>query len=226
MGCLPHRAACSGAWGLCCTARPVGAWALAAQRDLFRCMGSLPHSAVRNPLGQDATRAKASKNMEPPMHTDAHRWTRTSAAALLTMRGRLGSALNAHAGLRPIRVHLCASVVPSACLPYPARLHTPTLATVMRPLGCSAAHRAGPVLVHGVLPPSPAGTAARPDWCRRTRGLAVARPGRLRRCGASASRPARSSSPRPGARRAARQAGPLMHPDGRSPACPFRAKPT
>ena len=49
-----------------------GAWGLAAQRGLFRCMGSLPHSAVRNPLGQDATRAKASKNMEPQMHTDAH----------------------------------------------------------------------------------------------------------------------------------------------------------
>jgi hypothetical protein len=85
MGSLPHSAAGSGAWGVCRTARTVqvhGVFAaqrgllvhgvFAAPRGLFWCMGSLPHSAVRNPLGQDATRAKASKNMEPQMHTDAH----------------------------------------------------------------------------------------------------------------------------------------------------------
>jgi hypothetical protein len=74
------------------------------------------------------------------MHADG---AGANATALRTRLGRLGSALNEHAGPRPIRVHRRASAVPFSCFPA-CRFCVAKPAVVMRPAGCSAAHRAGP----------------------------------------------------------------------------------
>ena len=88
--------------------------------------------------------------MEPQMHTDAHGWGRTNATALLTRHCRLGLAPNEHAGLRPIRVHRCASVVPLSCLPCLPLLRCPACRSdASGELLCCPPRR--PVLVHGLF---------------------------------------------------------------------------
>jgi hypothetical protein len=128
----------------------LGEAAGGAGRATAQVHGVLPRSAIRERLGQGAARGKAARNMEPQMHTDAHGWGRTNATALLTRRGRLGSALNAHAGLRPIRVHRCASVVPLSCLPCLPLLRCPACRSdASGELLCCPPRR--PVLVHGLF---------------------------------------------------------------------------
>ena len=144
----------------------LGEAAGGAGRAIAQVHGVLPRIAIRERLGRGAARGKASRKMEPQMHTDAHGWGRTNATALLTRHCRLGLAPNEHAGLRPIRVHRCASVVPLSCLPCLPLLRCPACRSdASGELLCCPPRR--PVLVHGLLSPCDRPTGVGPTGAER-----------------------------------------------------------